>query len=78
MAPDVYPTPEFSVGQSKHEIDLYLGFAGWGIEVLVDGKDLKDHVTRFDTGGSYAKWGVITEHVVIDFRTSISMPIHIM
>src|SRR5690554_2810350 len=60
VVPDVYPTPEFSAGKSKHDIDLYLGFAGWGIEVLVDGKGLKEHVSRFNTGGSYAKWGMIT------------------
>lgn len=41
----------------------------WGIELLVEGRGVTEHISRFDKGGKYAPLGC-TDHIVVDFRLS--------
>jgi hypothetical protein len=52
----------------KGEIDCYLnGRLRWGIELLVSGRDIREHLDRFSEGGKYYDLGV-KDYAVIDFR----------
>ncbi|KAL8012180.1 putative AAA+ ATPase domain, P-loop containing nucleoside triphosphate hydrolase [Plasmopara halstedii] len=65
----VFPT---SPGQPSTridgEIDFYLnGSLRWGIELLVNGDKIGEHMSRFAAGGKYAALAA-KEYVIIDFR----------
>ncbi|KUF86723.1 hypothetical protein AM587_10001003 [Phytophthora nicotianae] len=65
----VFPTPP---GQPSTridgKIDFYLnGSLRWGIELLVNGDKIGEHMSRFAAGGKYAALGA-KEYVIIDFR----------
>lgn len=50
------------------ELDFYLnGDLRWGIELLVGGSDIGEHMFRFSTGGKYAAL-LVKDYVVLDFR----------
>jgi hypothetical protein len=74
-----YVCPELSqiLGSQKNitgEIDFYVNLhGGWGIELLVQSRGMKEHVSRFDPtttpAGKYVRLGV-KDYTVIDFRNS--------
>jgi len=52
------------------ELDFYLnGGLRWGIELLVGGRGIGEHMSRFAAGGKYAKLNV-SDYAVVDFRKS--------
>jgi hypothetical protein len=59
---------EFSY-TSDGRLDLYLREKRWAIELLKDGDGTKQHVQRFNLGGKYHRWGMIDDHILLDFRT---------
>lgn len=55
-------------------IDLFLGGAKWGIEVMKDGDRRIDHYRRFEPKGPYYRWienQSMLDWIILDFRTSI-------
>jgi hypothetical protein len=66
----VIPSPEFSdhsIGLQR--IDFRIAEVNWGVEMLKDGDDLREHYGRFSAGGKYSRLGLV-DWVVIDFRVS--------
>ena len=52
------------------EIDFYLnGKLRWGIELLVQGKGITEHLSRFDEEGKYNDLKVL-DYRVVDFRVN--------
>jgi hypothetical protein len=50
------------------EIDFYLdGELRWGIELLINGDGIKEHISRFGPGGKYYDLS-LTDYVVVDIR----------
>jgi hypothetical protein len=72
-------SPEFGTRSSiqSSRTDLYImGGKNWGIELLREGDELKNHMAGFEPGGAYHPWtqnGSIREYIVLDCRT-ISRP----
>jgi hypothetical protein len=52
-------------------IDLFLKKRKWGIEVLRDGDRISQHADRFRPRGAYGSWKIVSEHILLDFRTTI-------
>ena len=53
------------------EIDFYLNSdLSWGIELLVQGRGISEHIDRFGPHGKYSALGV-NDYAVVDFRRSI-------
>jgi hypothetical protein len=52
---------------------------GFGIKLLVDGQELKDHHDRFLPGGRYHSlvgFGIITKWIILDFRSCFASYLH--
>jgi hypothetical protein len=45
----LYPIPEYGKG-SNNSIDLMIPTYQWGIEILLDGRKITEHVERFNCG----------------------------
>ena len=57
---------------SKGEVDFYLNEElGWGIELILEGHDLREHRHRFAQDGRYYALKV-KDYFVIDFRSGSS------
>ncbi|KAA8895773.1 hypothetical protein FN846DRAFT_817875 [Sphaerosporella brunnea] len=72
-----YLTSEWSGAGSRGCLDFFVRGAGWGIELLIEGRKLNEHVERFEQGGSYDRWlasRTVNDYVIIDFRTSAPEP----
>ena len=50
-------------------IDFYVADRKWGIEVLQCGNsaDIAEHVARFTASGKYGMWGIMDEHIILNF-----------
>ena len=69
ILPDVTSTVS---GTIAGEIDFYLnGDLHWGIELLVNGDRIGEHIARFSSNGKYSALGA-KDYVVVDFRHSNS------
>ena len=68
---EVFQDPRSPLGQSKRisrEIDFYLdGDLRWGIELLVKGDQVGEHIDRFSRKGKYHPLNV-ADYIVVDFR----------
>jgi hypothetical protein len=54
------------------EIDFFIdGELRWGIELLVNGYRISEHMDRFGPNGKYAGLGV-TDYAVVDFREAVN------
>jgi hypothetical protein len=51
------------------KIDFFLKGKNWGLEVLREGDRMQNHLDRFGTGGAYGKWGIMEDHILLDFRS---------
>ncbi|KAM6503841.1 hypothetical protein JOM56_000784 [Amanita muscaria] len=60
--------PEF--GTAKGRVDLYIPAKCWGIELLRDGNQLARHWGRFSQTGSYRTTLPLSEHIIVDCRTT--------
>jgi hypothetical protein len=59
---------DFQGSSTSGEIDFYIdGNLRWGIELLIKGSKLKEHISRFEVGGLYYPLAV-NQFVVVDFR----------
>jgi hypothetical protein len=57
-------------GTKEGRIDFFIPSRGWGIEILRDGKDIREHNDRF-VSGAYSKWitgKVMEDYIILDFR----------
>ncbi|KAJ3120116.1 hypothetical protein HK098_004875, partial [Nowakowskiella sp. JEL0407] len=64
----IYPDSNVPGGSIKGEIDFYLnGKLLWGIELLVNGSGIGEHLQRFSKKGKYEPLKV-KDYVVVDFR----------
>ena len=55
----------------KGEIDFFVdGELRWGIELLVHGRKITEHISRFQEGGKYAQLKC-NDDVVVDFRAGM-------
>jgi hypothetical protein len=52
------------------KLDFFLKGKQWGVEVLRNGDRVKAQCDRFRQDGKYGKWGIVTEHVLLDFRST--------
>ncbi|KAF2726700.1 hypothetical protein EJ04DRAFT_530052, partial [Polyplosphaeria fusca] len=57
-------------------IDLFVAARKWGIEILQCGSNtnLAEHIVRFAPGGKYHNWGIMDDHIVLNFcpRSALS------
>jgi hypothetical protein len=60
--------PEF--GCAKGRVDFYIPAKQWGVELLREGNRLADHCGRFSSSGSYATMLALSDHIILDCRTS--------
>jgi hypothetical protein len=59
---------DFQGSSTSGEIDFYIdGNLRWGIELLIKGSKLKEHISRFEVGGLYYPLAV-NQFAVVDFR----------
>jgi hypothetical protein len=59
---------DFQGSSTSGEIDFYIdGNLRWGIELLIKGSKLKEHISRFQVGGLYYPLAV-NQFAVVDFR----------
>ena len=66
----VFPDESSDDGIITGELDFYLnGSLRWGIELLVGGVGVGEHIHRFADDGKYAKLKV-KDYAVVDFRRS--------
>ena len=66
----IFPTDPATSSTSTipGEIDFYLnGCLRWGIELLVSGSGITEHIARFDKGGKYSPLQV-KDYTVVDLR----------
>ncbi|KAJ3086375.1 hypothetical protein HK100_008721, partial [Physocladia obscura] len=57
-------------GQISGEVNFYLnGSLRWGVELLVLGRGITEHIDRFGLNGKYFKLDV-KDYIVVDFRSS--------
>jgi hypothetical protein len=67
----VFPNDQIGGGKIEGEIDFYVnGELRWGIELLVLGDKISEHMSRFGPKGKYFPLRV-NEHAVVDFRRSL-------
>ncbi|KAI9666281.1 MAG: hypothetical protein M1821_004216 [Bathelium mastoideum] len=60
--------PEYShTGDGR--IDFLVSDRKWGIEILQCGgyTEIAEHAARFSSDGSYAKWGIMEDYVILNF-----------
>jgi hypothetical protein len=70
----VFPDPSGTASSEKikGEIDFYInGDLRWGIELLVKGDNIVEHMSRFALSGKYYPL-LVRDYVVVDFRRSLS------
>ena len=61
---------DFSLTKIDGEIDFYInGQLNWGLELLVNGSGISEHIDRFGRNGKYSLLNV-KDYAVIDFRHS--------
>ncbi|KAA8904998.1 hypothetical protein FN846DRAFT_919559 [Sphaerosporella brunnea] len=70
---NIVPSPEFGKKGCKGggAVDFLIPGYGFGIELLIDGGELKDHYDRFLPGGQYHNMvgsGAIKKWIILDFR----------
>lgn len=69
----IYPelSHSFATGEPiPGEIDFFLNDElGWGIELLIEGRDVTKHMSRFEPGGKYALLNA-RDYRIVDFRKS--------
>jgi hypothetical protein len=54
------------------EIDFYLnGDLRWGIELMIKGDGVSEHMSRFAANGKYSPLGV-SDYIIIDFRRTLT------
>jgi hypothetical protein len=65
----IFPQLEEMGGKrSSGEIDFYLnGELRWGIELLVQGNGIGEHISRFSTKGKYSSL-IPLDYITVDFR----------
>jgi hypothetical protein len=65
----VFPPPTCASTERIHgEVDFYLnGTLRWGLELLVNGDRITEHIDRFGSNGKYSLLAV-NDYAVIDFR----------
>jgi hypothetical protein len=65
----IFPQLEAIGGKrSSGEIDFYLnGELRWGIELLVQGNGIGEHISRFSTKGKYSSL-IPLDYIIVDFR----------
>jgi hypothetical protein len=65
---ETFPSEDGSSSRIRGRIDFYLNSVlGWGIELLVSGRGIGDHIKRFEEGGKYADLDC-RDWVVVDLR----------
>ncbi|KAJ7657977.1 hypothetical protein B0H17DRAFT_353274 [Mycena rosella] len=70
--PGVVMWPEYDSNRPGR-IDFFVPARKWGIELLRDEHDIKEHNDRFSPGGRYHMWlqsAQIVDWIVVDFRTT--------
>lgn len=71
----VYPENSRIIGSNSAingESDFFInGRKRWGIELLIQGRKLKEHRERFLENGKYVNLGCL-QHAVVDFRGNVS------
>ncbi|KAI8820322.1 hypothetical protein BJ741DRAFT_639268 [Chytriomyces cf. hyalinus JEL632] len=66
----IFPGANQTGGMISGEMDFYLnGSLRWGVELLVQGRGIGEHIDRFGVNGKYAMLKVM-DYVVVDFRSS--------
>ena len=65
---------EFSLARGARlgRINFFIPSAKWGIELVCDGNNLKEHSSRFHAQGPYGPWlksSDISDYIILDFRT---------
>jgi hypothetical protein len=68
----LYPIPEYGKA-SNDSIDIMIPAYRWGIELLLEGRKITEHVARFNSGGAYGAWlttGDMADYVILNFRFS--------
>jgi hypothetical protein len=76
-AGNVRISPEFASARGAHvigRIDFFIPTARWGIEIIRDGHDLKQHSSCFEARGAYGAWlksGDMADYILLDCRTKV-------
>ncbi|KAJ3002261.1 UNVERIFIED_CONTAM: hypothetical protein HDU68_006361, partial [Siphonaria sp. JEL0065] len=66
----IFPDTQQTGGNISGEVDFYLnGSLRWGVELLVLGRGVTEHIDRFGSNGKYFKLGV-KDYIIVDFRFS--------
>jgi hypothetical protein len=83
LPPSYFICPELShVFPEEQQIDNHENIAGkvdfyingkvrWGIELLIQGDAISEHVNRFAAEGNYAPL-CVSDYIIIDFRRTVS------
>jgi hypothetical protein len=50
----LYPIPEYGK-HTNASIDIMIPHYGWGMEVLLEGRKVAQHIRRFDAAGAYGE-----------------------
>ncbi|KAJ3339606.1 hypothetical protein HDU83_007573 [Entophlyctis luteolus] len=66
----IFPVVNHTGGKISGEVDFYLnGSLRWGVELLVLGRGITEHIDRFGLNGKYFKLDV-KDYIIVDFRSS--------
>ncbi|KAA8902470.1 hypothetical protein FN846DRAFT_908554 [Sphaerosporella brunnea] len=68
----LYSIPEYGK-HTNASIDIMIPHYGWGMELLLEGRKIAEHIRRFDAGGAYGEWmatGDMKDYVIVNFRAN--------
>ena len=69
--PDVNTSSSQATATILGALDFYInGTSRWGIELLINGDHIKEHLSGFAQGGKYARLNV-NDYIVVDFRVGV-------
>ena len=69
----IYLSSEWSGKPKRGQVDFLVRQKKWGIECVRDGRNLQEHIDRFQKGGRYYPWirsGQMPSYILVDFRRS--------
>src|SRR6266852_4778073 len=61
--------PEF--GTAKGQVEFYIPFKEWGVELLLEGDRLRQHSSRFSPSGSDETTIRLSDYIMLDFRKTL-------
>ena len=65
-------------GGAEGRVDFYIPSKEWGVELLRDGKQLGGHSARFSSTGQYGRTLSLSDHIILDCRTTKPKTAHSM